>query len=125
MRILLDENTSRGLRRLLTGNDIRTAPEMGWAAYSNGQLLDEAEKAAFDALVTCDQKPCFSTESHRPKYSRRDPFDQYLAIIAPSPRGYSAPWPTPSRGYFQSLVSAASADSGQLSRLKHGNQNFE
>jgi hypothetical protein len=87
MRILLDENTPRGLRRILTGHDIRTAPrKMGSAAYSNGQLLDEAEKAAFDALVTCDQKPCFSTESHRPKYSRRDPFDQYLADHSAQPQ---------------------------------------
>jgi len=59
MRILLDENTPRGLRGILTGHDVRTAPEMGWAAYSNGQLLDEAEKAGFDALVTCDQNFVF------------------------------------------------------------------
>ena len=59
MRILLDENTPRGVRRILTGHDVRTAPEMGWAAYSNGQLLDEAEKAGFDALVTCDQNLVF------------------------------------------------------------------
>ena len=32
---------------------------MGWAAYSNGQLLDEVEKAGFDALVTCDQNFVF------------------------------------------------------------------
>lgn len=32
---------------------------MGWAAYSNGQLLNEAEKAGFDALVTCDQNLVF------------------------------------------------------------------
>ena len=54
MRILLDENTPRGVRRILTGHDIRTAPEMGWGAYSNGLLLDEVEKAGFDALVTCN-----------------------------------------------------------------------
>jgi len=59
MRILLDENTPRGVRRILVGHDVRTAPEMGWAAYSNGQLLDEAEKAGVDALVTCDQNFVF------------------------------------------------------------------
>ncbi len=59
MRILLDENTPRGVRRILTGHEVRTAPEMGWAAYSNGQLLGEAEKAAFDALLTCDQNVVF------------------------------------------------------------------
>jgi hypothetical protein len=50
MRILLDENIPRGLRRILQGHDVRTASEMGWASIANGQLLDEAEKAGFDAL---------------------------------------------------------------------------
>ena len=34
MRILLDENTP-GVRRILIGHDVRSAPEMGWAAYSS------------------------------------------------------------------------------------------
>ena len=48
MRILLDENAPSGLRRILAGHDVRTGPEMGWARYVNGQLLDEAEKAGFE-----------------------------------------------------------------------------
>jgi hypothetical protein len=28
---------------------------MGWARYSNGQLLDEAEKGGFEALITGDR----------------------------------------------------------------------
>ncbi len=59
MRILLDENTPRGVRRILTGHDVRTAAEMGWARFSNGQLLDEAEKTGFEALVTADQNFVF------------------------------------------------------------------
>src|SRR5690242_11377366 len=59
MRILLDENIPRGVRRILTGHDVRTAPEMGWAGIANGQLLDEAEKAGFDALITSDQNFVF------------------------------------------------------------------
>jgi hypothetical protein len=59
MRILLDENTPRGVRRILTGHDVRTASEMGWASIANGQLLDEAEKAGFEALVTSDQNFVF------------------------------------------------------------------
>jgi hypothetical protein len=55
MRILLDENTPRGVRRILVSHDVRTVSEMGSAAYSNGQLLDEAEKGGFETLVTCDQ----------------------------------------------------------------------
>jgi hypothetical protein len=59
MRILLDENAPSGLRRILAGHDVRTAPEMGWTRYSNGQLLDEAEKAGFEALITSDQNLAF------------------------------------------------------------------
>jgi hypothetical protein len=55
MRILLDENAPSGLRRILARHDVRTAPEMGRARYSNGQLLDEAEKAGFEALITGDR----------------------------------------------------------------------
>jgi hypothetical protein len=32
---------------------------MGWARYTNGQLLDEAEKAGFDALITGDRNFAF------------------------------------------------------------------
>ena len=59
MRILLDENIPRGLRRILQGHDVWTASEMGWASIANGQLLDEAEKAGFEALVTSDQNFVF------------------------------------------------------------------
>lgn len=71
MRILLDQNTPRGVRRILMGHDVRTAPEMGWAAYSNGQLLNEAEKAGFEALVTCDQNFVF----------QQNPTSRNIAIV--------------------------------------------
>jgi hypothetical protein len=54
MRILLDENAPAGLKSLLTGHDVSTVPEMGWAAISNGKLLDAAERAGFHVLVTAD-----------------------------------------------------------------------
>lgn len=59
MRILLDQNVPDGLRRILAGHDVLTASEMGWARYANGQLLDEAEKAGFEALITADQNFAF------------------------------------------------------------------
>ena len=78
MRILLDENIPRGLRRILQGHDVRTASEMGWASIANGQLLDEAEKAGFEALVTSDQNFCLSAEPRRAKHRRRRPFHQQV-----------------------------------------------
>ena len=53
--ILLDESVPAGLGRLLSGFEVRTVPEMGWAGISNGRLLDETERAGFDVLVTSDQ----------------------------------------------------------------------
>ena len=79
MRILLDENAPSGLRRVLAGHDVRTAPEMGWAHYSNGQLLDEAENAGFEALITGKSKLAVSAESYRPKYRRHHFLHQCLA----------------------------------------------
>jgi hypothetical protein len=54
-RILLDQNVPEGVRRLLSGHDVRLAYEMGWAQLDNGRLLDAAEKAGVEVLVTCDQ----------------------------------------------------------------------
>lgn len=54
-RVLLDENTPEGVRRLLPGLLVATAPAMGWASLANGALLTVAEQAGFDVLVMGDQ----------------------------------------------------------------------
>jgi hypothetical protein len=53
-RVLLDENLPRGLKRELSGFEVRTVAETGWAGIKNGKLLRLAE-AEFDVLVTADQ----------------------------------------------------------------------
>jgi len=52
--LLLDESVPAGLRGILTAFDVRTAPDMGWAGISNGRLLDLAEQAGFEIMVTAD-----------------------------------------------------------------------
>lgn len=54
MRVLLDECLPRRLKRDLVGHDVRTAPEMGWASKTNGQLLALAS-AEFDVFLTSDR----------------------------------------------------------------------
>jgi hypothetical protein len=54
-RILFDQSSPRGLRAILSDHDVRTAYEMGWAELQNGALLEAAEAAGFDVLVTADQ----------------------------------------------------------------------
>jgi hypothetical protein len=54
VRVLLDECLPRGLKRELVGHDVRTAPEMGWASKTNGELLAVAA-AEFDVFLTSDR----------------------------------------------------------------------
>ena len=55
MRVLLDENVDRRLRRSFdSGHDILTVVERGWSGKGNGELLDLAQKE-FDAFVTTDK----------------------------------------------------------------------
>ncbi len=53
--LLLDESVQVGLRVILTIFEVKAAPEMGWAGISNGKLLDLAEAAGFEIMVTADR----------------------------------------------------------------------
>ena len=55
MRVLLDECVPSRLRQELSGHEVRTVPEMGWASKENGELLQLASPT-FDVFVTTDQK---------------------------------------------------------------------
>ena len=59
MRVLLDEQLPRQLASLLTGHEVRTVHQQSWAGLENGQLLDAAEAAGFDVLLTGDRNPQF------------------------------------------------------------------
>ena len=54
-RVLLDHCVPRPFGRLLAGCTVSTAAEMGWAGMKNGELLDAAQAATFDVLITADQ----------------------------------------------------------------------
>ena len=55
MRVLLDENVDRRLRRLFDPeHEVVTVAEHGWSGTKNGDLLRLAEEE-FDALVTMDK----------------------------------------------------------------------
>lgn len=55
MHILFDHGTPAPLRSFLTGHTIRRAKEEGWDTFNNGELLQAAEEAGFDVLVTTDK----------------------------------------------------------------------
>jgi hypothetical protein len=56
MRLLPDECIDERLRLLLPGYDCQTARFAKLAGMKNGLLLDAAEAAGFEVLITADQK---------------------------------------------------------------------
>lgn len=58
MRILFDNCTPAGLLPLLSQRgwtDITLSKTLGWAEYSNGQLLDVAAMQGFEVIITIDR----------------------------------------------------------------------
>jgi hypothetical protein len=55
MLVLLDNGAPRGLARLLEGHSVEEARVRGWEELANGELLDVAEQAGFEVLVTTDK----------------------------------------------------------------------
>ena len=54
MRVLLDECVPRGLRTELSGHEVSTVAEAGWAGVKNGEMLRLAA-TRFDVLLTVDR----------------------------------------------------------------------
>jgi hypothetical protein len=55
MRVLFDQGTPVPLRRFLTRHSVRTVAEQEWSTLGNGELLDAAEAAGFEVLLTTDK----------------------------------------------------------------------
>lgn len=65
MKILLDECIDRRLAKDITGHEVKTVPQMGWATIKNGELLTLAEKD-FEVFVTVDRNLSF--QQNIPRY---------------------------------------------------------
>jgi hypothetical protein len=55
MLILFDQATPVPLRSYLKGHVVRTAAQQGWDRLRNGDLLNAAEAAGFQMLLTTDK----------------------------------------------------------------------
>jgi hypothetical protein len=55
MRLLIDECVDERLRLLFPGHECQTARFANLAGLKNGRLLEAAEAAGFDILITVDQ----------------------------------------------------------------------
>jgi hypothetical protein len=54
--VLFDHGTPKGLIRALPEHTVYTAQARGWDTLSNGALLNAAEEAKFDVLLTTDRR---------------------------------------------------------------------
>ena len=55
MRILFDQGTPVPIRSFRKGHTVRTAFQERWDTLRNGDLLEAAESAGFDLLLTTDK----------------------------------------------------------------------
>jgi argininosuccinate synthase len=55
MLILFDNGTPRGLARFLSGHTVEEARSRGWEELENGELIEVAERAGFELMVTTDK----------------------------------------------------------------------
>jgi hypothetical protein len=56
LHVLFDKNVPIGARRFLLKHEVSTVVEMKWhPQLENGELLNAAEEAGFDVMVTADQ----------------------------------------------------------------------
>ncbi|MEI6233638.1 MAG: hypothetical protein WCT04_11330 [Planctomycetota bacterium] len=54
-QILLDHCVPVPLRTMLSNCDVFSAGYLGWDELKNGKLLEAAEKAGFDIMITSDK----------------------------------------------------------------------
>ena len=55
MKVLFDANVPAKLRNHLPGHEVTRAQTLEWQELQNGALLDAAEKAGFNVMVTGDK----------------------------------------------------------------------
>lgn len=55
MLVLFDQGTPVPIRKSLKGHQVETASQRGWETLKNGDLLNAAEAAGFEVLLTPDK----------------------------------------------------------------------
>jgi len=55
MKILFDNGTPKPIALSLTGHEITYARQIGWHEMENGELIQQAEQAGYDVLLSTDK----------------------------------------------------------------------
>ena len=77
MRVLLDEQLPRQLAREVSGHEVSTVQQCGWAGLKNGELLRCAADAGFEVFVTADRNLEFQQNLSRARLG-------VILLVAPS-----------------------------------------
>ena len=77
MRVLVDEQLPRQLAPELSGHEVRTVQQQGWAGLGNGELLRRAANSGFEVFVTADQDLEFQQNLARSSL-------RVIVLVAPS-----------------------------------------
>jgi hypothetical protein len=106
VKVLLDENIPHDLRPFLAHHEPFTVAYMGWGGIKNGKLLDVAEAAAFNILITGDK-----TLEYEQNLSKRS-----IALVALS----AVNWPLIEPNVAKIIDAVDSARPGTLTRVDCG-----
>jgi hypothetical protein len=55
MKILFDNGTPRPIAARLTGHEVTFARQIGWHELGNGDLIQQAEEAGYEVLLSTDK----------------------------------------------------------------------
>ena len=55
MRVLFDNGTPKPIAASLTGHEVTYARKIGWHELGNGELIQQAEQAGFEVLLSTDK----------------------------------------------------------------------
>lgn len=55
MKVLFDNGTPKPIARTLTGHQITYARQIGWHKLENGALIQHAEEAGYEVLLSTDK----------------------------------------------------------------------
>jgi hypothetical protein len=87
----------------LRGHEVVRADELDWQGLANGALLDAAERAQFDLVLTCDQNVPY----------QQNFADRHLALVVLS----SNHWPTLRRVAAKIATAVDFVQSGQIVKV--------
>ena len=69
MKILLDKCTNESIRYHFPDQVVHTARYLGWSRLTNGELLDKAEQAGYDLLISADNDMRYTQNLSRRRIS--------------------------------------------------------